>query len=392
MKRVYVVSLLLIPMMACLSGCVNQKELDQRLEDLSLRPQRGTENTQEEILQVAIGLEEPLKTPAPEPTATPIPVTKIVITAAGDCSLGNYEGQDYSYSFNQTYEKNGASYFLENVRKYFEEDDYTVVNLEGTLTTALEPAEDRTYNIKGDPSYAEILTLGSVESVSMANNHRWDFAAQGSKDTVEAIEGAGIKYAYNEFVSVYETKGIKIGHISINELNGYDPAMKFAKKGFAKLAEEDVDLIFCSVHWGIEREFYPTDSQKNMGKELIDLGADIVIGHHPHVIQGIEMYDGKPIIYSLANFSFGANRNPKDKDTFIFRQEFSFVDGELTGDAPITIIPCLVSSTKERNDYRPTPAQGEDKARIIERLNEYSKEFGVTISEEGVLSHEGNIL
>jgi len=150
-------------------------------------------------------------------------------------------------------------------------------------------------------------------------------------------------------------------------------------------------LILCSVHWGIEREFYPTDSQKSMGKELIDMGADLVIGHHPHVIQGIEMYQGKAIIYSLANFSFGANRNPADKDTFIFQQEFFFLEDEKLDEVCIKIIPCMVSSIKERNDYRPTPAQGEDKERILKRLNEYSKDFGVTISEEGKLSHEGNL-
>lgn len=390
MKRVYVVCLLLIPMMASLSGCVNQEELDKRLEDLSLRPVKKTEVTSEESTEVIQVIAEELAA-TPVPTAEPVSVTGIVITAAGDCSLGNYEGQDYSYSFNQTFDKNGAAYFLENVQEYFANDDYTVVNLEGTLTTALEPAPERTYNIKGDPSYVDILTLGSVESVSMANNHRWDFGAQGSKDTVDAVKAADIRYAYNEFVSVYETKGITIGHISINELNGYDQAMKFAKSGFEELKEAGADLILCSVHWGIEREFYPTDSQMSMGRELIDLGADLVIGHHPHVIQGIEMYQGKAIIYSLANFSFGANRNPVDKDTFIFRQEFVFVDGEKTQEAPITIIPCTVSSMKERNDYRPTPAEGEDKERIIQRLNEYSKDFGVTISEEGVLSHEGNL-
>ena len=387
MKRVYVVCLLLIPMMACLSGCVDQKELDKRLEDLSLRPKK--ENT--DIINVTA--EEIVATPmpTPEPTPEPVPLTGIVITAAGDCSLGNYEGQDYSYSFNQTFEKNGASYFLENVQDYFSEDDYTVVNLEGTLTTALEPEPVRTYNIKGDPSYVEILTLGSVESVSMANNHRWDFGAQGSRDTVTAVLDADICYAYNEYVSIYETKGITIGHISINELNGYEPAMEFARSGFADLEEMEADLILCSVHWGIERENYPTDSQKSMGKELIDMGADLVIGHHPHVIQGIEMYRGKAIIYSLANFSFGANRNPVDKDTFIFQQEFFFMEGEKLDEVSIKIIPCMISSIKERNDYRPTPAQGEDKERILRRLNEYSKDFGVTISEEGKLSYEGNL-
>lgn len=110
-----------------------------------------------------------------------------------------------------------------------------------------------------------------------------------------------------------------------------------------------------------------------------------MLGHHPHVLQGIEEYNGKYIVYSLANFSFGANRNPVDKDTMIFQQTFTFLDGEKQETMDAKVIPCSVSSVSERNNFQPTPLDGEEAARVIERLNTYSEEFGVVIGEDGVI-------
>ena len=101
------------------------------------------------------------------------------------------------------------------------------------------------------------------------------------------------------------------------------------------------------------------------------------------MLQGIEEYKGRYIIYSLANFCFGANRNPEDKDTMIFQQTFTFENGEKVEDQNARIIPCMVSSVKTRNDFRPTPATGEDKQRILQRMNEYSSAFGVAFDEDG---------
>ncbi len=111
-----------------------------------------------------------------------------------------------------------------------------------------------------------------------------------------------------------------------------------------------------------------------------------MIGHHPHVLQGIEEYQGKFILYSLGNFCFGANRNPPDKDCMIFQQTFTFVDGVKQEDAQIRVIPCSVSSTPSRNDYKPTPAQGEESQRILDRINEFSLEMGVRLDSEGYLA------
>lgn len=311
-------------------------------------------------------------------------IVTITITAAGDVTMGNYVGQDYAWSFRQMYDTvDYEGYFFENVYDIFSEDDLTIVNLEGVLTFSEELNPDRTYNIKGDPDYANLLTYGSVEAVSMANNHRQDFGEKGTKDTLEALESAEIVYAYDKNVGIYETKGIRIGFVSVNEVSWGQGVEALMKDGIAKLQEEDVDLILACCHWGIEREFYPTDFQQKFGRECIDWGADLVIGHHPHVLQGVEEYQGKYIIYSLANFCFGANRNPADKDTMIVQQTFTFVDGEKQEETEFRMIPCYITSDLSRNDYRPTPAEGDDALRIIGRVNEYSGRFGLQFDENG---------
>lgn len=311
-------------------------------------------------------------------------IVTITITAAGDVTMGNYVGQDYAWSFRQMYDTvDYEGYFFENVYDIFSEDDLTIVNLEGVLTFSEELNPDRTYNIKGDPDYANLLTYGSVEAVSMANNHRQDFGEKGTKDTLEALESAEIVYAYDKNVGIYETKGIRIGFVSVNEVSWGQGVEALMKDGIAKLQEEDVDLILACCHWGIEREFYPTDFQQKFGRECIDWGADLVIGHHPHVLQGVEKYQGKYIVYSLANFCFGANRNPADKDTMIVQQTFTFVDGEKQEETEFRMIPCYITSDLSRNDYRPTPAEGDDALRIIGRVNEYSERFGLQFDEDG---------
>lgn len=325
----------------------------------------------------------------PEPTATPEPqenVVQITISAAGDCSLGNHIEQDYNSSFNQAYDaEGGAEYFLRNVKDIFAEDDMTIVNLEGVLTTSNAVAGGRTYNIKGDPSYARILTEGSVEAVSMANNHRLDFGTEGTKDTEAALNAENILYAYDKNVAIYETQGILIGYVSVNEVAWGQGSEDLVAEGIDKLKAAGVDLIFVACHWGVEKEHYPESYQLQLGRKCIDMGADLVIGHHPHVLQGIEEYKGKLIIHSLGNFCFGANRNPSDMDTMIFQQTFTFIDGELAGEMEAKVIPCSISSVTNRNNFQPTPLEGEDAVRVINRLNTYSADMGVTITEEGIV-------
>lgn len=313
-------------------------------------------------------------------------VIKITISAAGDVTMGNYIGQGYEVSFRQTYDQGaGDSYFFENVYDIFSGDDLTLVNLEGPLTRAEDFLEGQEFCISGDPEYVGILTAGSVEAVSMANNHRLDYKEQGTADTVKALEGEGILYAYDNHYCMYETQEIRIGIVSVNEVEQGAAVEKYLQEGIAQLRQDGADLVFACCHWGVEREYYPEDYQKTLGRKCIDLGYDLVIGHHPHVLQGIEEYQGKFIVYSLGNFCFGANRNPADKDSMIFQQTFTFLNGERQEERDVRVVPCSVSSVSSRNDYKPTPAEGEEAQRILDKINECSRDFGVEFDAEGYL-------
>lgn len=332
------------------------------------------EESTEESLVEEVETKEPLP---PEP----VEVT-ILISAAGDVTLGNHQAQEYGSSFMQKYDQEGEQYFLQNVKDIFSKDDLTIVNFEGVLTTS-EERRQTTYNMKGDPSYINILTEGSVEAVGFANNHQHDYLDQGIKDTVECFEKAGLTYAYDKITGIYETKGIKIGIVALNEVEQGSGVETYVESGINALKEAGVNLIIVSCHWGIEKDNYPESYQTTLGRKCIDLGADLVLGHHPHVLQGVEVYNGKFIVYSLANFCFGGNRSPKDKDTMIFQQEFKFVDGVKVEDTSAKVIPCKVSSVNTHNDFCPTPATGEEYDKILKRINEYSQPYKTQFDENG---------
>lgn len=336
---------------------------------------------------------EATPTPTPEPTPTPIPEpeeTTLTISFAGDFSLGNHHKQDYSYSFNQEYEKQTPAYFLQNVKDIFAEDDMTLVNFEGVLTTKTKCDVNKAYNIKGDPEYVNILPLGNVECVSLANNHALDYGLDGREDTVATLQKAGITYGYEENIGLYEAQGIKVGYVAYTATGNVIPKglKERVQTGLQQLEEAGADLKIVCLHWGVETKHYPEAVQTTFAHEVIDMGADLLIGHHPHVLQGIEEYNGKFIVYSLGNFCFGANRGPKDMDTVIFQERFTFVDGELQPTRDCNIIPCKISSTDERNNYQPTPATGAVAQRIIDKVNTYSENYGVSFDEYGNLVQE----
>ena len=135
---------------------------------------------------------------------------------------------------------------------------------------------------------------------------------------------------------------------------------------------EGAQLVLVYVHWGIEREYVPNETQMYLAHEAIDAGADLVIGSHPHVIQGYEVYNGRYIVYSLGNFCFGGNSNPSDKDCLIFQQTFTINGNEVEKNDDVDFIACSISSTSSYNNYQPTPAEGDEQARILAKFQESS--------------------
>jgi poly-gamma-glutamate synthesis protein (capsule biosynthesis protein) len=338
---------------------------------------QNTQLTQEETQQA----KEVLETQTQEPE-----IQTVTVTAVGDCTLGVTQTHGYEGSFHEYYDKNGEDYFFDNVREIFEQDDFTLVNLECVLSNSTDRV-DKVWNLQGKPEYVGIMTGSSVEGCSLGNNHTYDYGQSGLDDTRNVLDSAGIIYGFNDHVATYETdSGIVIGIVSASLLSEDETHENYIRDGIQKLREQGADLVLASCHWGIETEHYPTAYQEKMAHQIIDWGADAVIGAHPHVLQGMEVYKDRVICYSLGNFCFGGNRNPKVKDTAIFQQTFTFVDGVLENEINADIIPCRISSISERNDFQPTVAEGEQKQTIIDEMNEYSQPYGkVAFDEDGKL-------
>ena len=305
-------------------------------------------------------------------TAISAPVS-LTLSVVGDCTLGTDETFDYDTSLNAYYENYGADYFLQNVRSIFSADDLTIANFEGTLTDSDE-REDKTFAFKAPASYASILSGSSVEAVNTANNHSHDYGDQGFDDTLAALDDAGIVHFGYDETAVMDIKGIKVGLVGIYELYDHLGREQQLKDNIAKVQADGAQLIVVIFHWGNETETVPDSNQTTLGRMAIDLGADLVCGHHPHVLQGIETYKGKNIVYSLGNFCFGGNSSPSDMDTMIYQQTFTIDADGVKNDNVTNIIPCSISSAAYDgyNNYQPTPAEGDEATRILEKINERS--------------------
>lgn len=299
--------------------------------------------------------------------------TTITISSMGDCTLGTDESFDQSTSFNAYYNEYGADYFFKNVRSILEADDLSVVNFEGTLTEETSRA-DKTFAFKGPAKYTDILTGSSVEAANIANNHSKDYGTKSQEDTIENLSNAGIATFGYENVVVVDVKGVKVGLTGIYELAEHEQKATQIKENIQALKDAGAQIIIVNFHWGIEKEYTPNATQKKLAHLAIDEGADLVIGHHPHVLEGIEKYNGKYIAYSLGNFCFGGNKNPSDKDTMIFQQTFTIdTDGKVADDDSINIIPCSLSSSSNKNDYCPTPLEGDEAERVRQKIEKYSE-------------------
>ncbi|MDF2594555.1 MAG: Capsule synthesis protein CapA [Clostridia bacterium] len=294
----------------------------------------------------------------------------LTLTAAGDCTLGYYPGQSQWNRFDQVAQEKGYDYFFENVREIFESDDLTLVNLEGPLTTATVFTE-KEFVFKGEPDYVHILKNAGIEAVNLANNHTRDYGEIGYRETQKILKESGIGFFGEQDIFYHKVNGIEVGVIGFKGWTS-DNWVKEQLRGLITQAKERSDLIIVMFHWGEEGVYYPVKAQEELARFVIDEGVHLVLGSHPHVIQGIEVYKGVQIVYSMGNFCFGGNRNPSDKDAFIYQQTFELQEKGIVA-VNHQVIPCSISSVTEKNDYRPTPLVGEAKRLFEERFEKYSQ-------------------
>lgn len=255
------------------------------------------------------------------PVATMEQEVTITVSAVGDCTLATGYGFGYAHSFEERIKKENYdySYCFAGVQSILAADDLTIANAENVFTTR-NTRVDKTaqgkdaYWFKSDPAYAAIYAAGSVEAVNVANNHSHDYGEEGYQDTLAALDAAGITGFGYGTVAFSEVKGYSIAMIGINVLGALEEG-RSDEDVEAELREtmdtaKDADLIIVSFHWGIERTKEPSAKQRTLAHMAIDFGADLVLGHHSHTVQEVELYRGRPIAYSLGNFVFGGHHRP----------------------------------------------------------------------------------
>ena len=314
----------------------------------------------------------------------------IRMTFAGDCTLASYNEDDEAvYRFPKVYERSGSlTYPFDLVRHLFERDDLTVVNFEGTLTGQTEHA-NKAYFFKGPPEYAAILSASSIEAATLANNHSRDYFEQGFIDTKTNLQNAGVGVIYEEQPFVTNIQGVEAVIIGDNtafleDITKGEVAERVLRQIKERKREDNITVV--NMHWGIERDIRPTAWQQKTARMWIDAGADLIVGHHPHLLQGIELYAGKYIVYSLGNFAFGGIFSAPQKETALLH-----VVATAAKNRPprleIAVTPCYVSSSNLMgrdggliNNYQPMPVTGGQAEQVMALILQRSAllEHGVT--------------
>lgn len=277
---------------------------------------------------------------------------RFTLTFVGDCTFGGLAstynaqvgflktvGEDYGYPFRM-------------VEDYFREDEATFLNLEGPLFDREKPAVKK-YVFRGPTQMGAVLTENSVEAVSVANNHTEDHGREGYESTLAVLEQREIPCAKTNESTLFVTKnGITVGlYGAVYYLLDEERILA----DIQALAAQEPDILIFAPHWGSEGSYQPNAQQIRLGRAAIDAGADIVWGSHPHVLQPVEHYQDGVIYYSLGNFSFGGNGDPRDYDTALIQQEILRDEDGTVSLGETSLVPCCISGDIRQNDYQPVP-------------------------------------
>lgn len=332
-----------------------------------------------------------------EAPATPVGPRAILLVAAGDVTLGNHVEEFLRERQARGEPADHATYPFARVAHHFLGADVALVNLEGPLTERTDRIP-KNFNFRAHPRMVEALVAGGITAVNLANNHSMDFGLEGLRETQRALAGAGLASfgagqdeASAREGALIERRELRVGLLGYAYLgpNPLDPPTIWAAgrrpgaaghprdlTGVLRMVAEDVarlraraDVLVVSFHWGTEGRHYPEEYQVALGRRAIDEGAQVVLGHHPHVLQGIEAYRNGIIAYSLGNFVFGGHWDPRDKDAIILK-----VVVAPEGVQGVEIVPIRHSNPPSLT-FQPSELTGPDAARVLARLRRYSRGF-----------------
>ena len=342
-----------------------------------------------------LDIEEVLETIEPEETPGLFESdgsTTITVTCTGDFTIGgdNYHRKNIFFFYLKNHDGD-INFTLAKVKDILSQDDLTLVNFEGTLTeTKYVPdrkkGNDFLFNIA--PSYVSVLPDNSVEAVSLENNHVMDHGDEGYEETKETLRQAGVVYSNSEEIGIFEVKGIQIAMLSYLCIDRYNKPVGGYDNLYDKVAaditatKKHYPIVIVSFHWGNELDYLPTERQIKMGRLAVDSGADLVIGHHSHRINPIELYNGVYICYSLGNFCFAGHNKPKDMNSYLFQTRFRVSKNGDISNTGFRIIPIRITSVKDRNNFTPTPMTDEVKIdSLLNTLKDNGRKLEYGVSE-----------
>lgn len=301
----------------------------------------------------------------------------LIIQAVGDLNLaGNAE---------PTVRAKGYDWCFDGTRALIAEGDLNIANLETAVTSRGQKA-DKQFTFRMPAHSLDAVKKAGFSLVSLANNHTLDYGEQGLFDTFEALQSRGIAYAgagknvaSGREPAIVEVSGVKVGFLSYSltfpksfwadkdkpgTIFGHE---KWVRDDIARLRSQ-ADIVLVAFHWGAEKRTTPKDYQLDVARASIDAGADAVIGHHPHVLQGIEIINGKPVLYSLGNYAFGSSSNSA-RDSALAR--FTIEEGQIRG---LELVPLHVHN--KFVDYNPQVSTGEQLERTLVALESMSSALG----------------
>jgi poly-gamma-glutamate synthesis protein (capsule biosynthesis protein) len=292
---------------------------------------------------------EPVTEPAPE-------VYTITLSFLGDCMLASYKGEYGKGKFNTVADQLPASHFFEKMYPILSSDDFTVANCENVFTdrdlTEKEKDHDPAYWYKSPSKNAAIFQEGSVEILSIANNHISDYGSEGKKDTKAALEAQGLLWGNESRSVIVEKHGVRIGIAMCGLWNTYqiDRAVKLIDA-----LEEKTDYQIVYYHGGTERKYTPDAWRVTASERLVDAGADLVIGGHPHVLQPMTSYKGVDILYSIGNFLFGGSKK-SDRFTIVYQKVLTVSEGVILEES-CNIIPVYEYEGSSTTTWQPYPME-----------------------------------
>lgn len=313
----------------------------------------------------------------------------VLLTFTGDCTLGSEEAKRVNdNSFDSVVGREGLSYPFEKVRFLFEADDLTVVNLEGVLSDSASGENTaKTYRFRGPAEFVKILSGASVEAAGLANNHTGDYGTRGLEDTQRILSEGGIAWFRARSPYLLEKDGIRVAFYAVNSFQEptFQNDLNWLRNEIRRVKQDgEADAVIVLFHSGSEYDACHTVTQEKIGKSFIDNGADLIIMHHPHVVQGAAVYANRTMLYSLGNFVFGGNSEIRTKPyhtwevsslySLIARVRLDFSDdGVFLGQA-VDLIPAYTSSDAPHNNFQPVPVCGED-AEPVYRAVQYDTAF-----------------